>query len=92
MVPQITAPGAGDAYLGVMNRLLLILNVAAAGSIMATKSSAMLAAISPYGHRSSPAPAVAPAAADDPSLPLLVTSFVCPTPPLPASLALAMLN
>ena len=75
-----------------MNRLLLILNVAAAGSIMATKSSAMLAAISPYGHHSAPAPMPAPAAAADPSLPLVVTSFVCPTPPLPASLTLALLN
>jgi hypothetical protein len=70
-----------------MNRLLLILNVAAAGSIMATKSSSLLAAISPYGHR---APA-APAAVSDVSLPLMVTSFVCPTPPMPASLGLAML-
>lgn len=70
-----------------MNRLLLLLNIAAAGSIMATKSSSLLAAISPYGHRSEAVPTAPPAD----SLPLMVTSFVCPTPPMPAALALAML-
>ena len=87
MVPQVTARRAAGTYLVAMNRLLLILNVAAAGSIMATKSTSLLAAISPYGHRSETAPAPAPAD----SLPLIVTSFICPTPPLPATLALAVL-
>jgi hypothetical protein len=70
-----------------MNRVLLLLNIAAAASIMATKSSSLLTAISPYGHRTE----VAPAAVAADSLPLTVTSFICPTPPMPASLALAML-
>lgn len=70
-----------------MNRLLLLLNIAAAGSIMATKSSSLLAAISPYGRRSE-AP---PAAVKADSLPLMVTSFLCPTPPMPATLSLALL-
>jgi hypothetical protein len=33
-----------------MNRFLLILNIAAAGSILATNSAGLLTAISPYGH------------------------------------------
>ena len=40
-----------------MNRLLLILNVVAAGSILATNSAALLTAISPYGNRTSAAAA-----------------------------------
>lgn len=89
MVPQITAHRAAGTYLAAMNRFLLILNVAAAGSIMATKSSSLLAAISPYGnHSEAPRPA---AAATPDSLPLIVTSFICPTPPMPATLALAVL-
>lgn len=73
MVPQITARRAAGTYLAAMNRLLLILNVAAAASIMATKSTSLLVAISPYGHGT---PAAAPVSAmvaartlDRPSLP-----------------------
>jgi hypothetical protein len=40
-----------------MNRLLLVLNVVAAGSILATNSAALLTAISPYGNRTSAAAA-----------------------------------
>ena len=43
-----------------MNRFLLILNVVAAGSIVATNSASVLTAISPYGG-SGPAKAPAPA-------------------------------
>ena len=89
MVPQITARRAAGTYLAAMNRFLLILNVAAAGSIMATKSSSLLAAISPYGNRTEAPRPAEPAKPD--SLPLMVTSFVCPTPPMPATLALAVL-
>jgi hypothetical protein len=88
VVPQITARRAPGTYFRYMNRFLLILNVAAAGSIMATKSSSLLAAISPYGNRSE-APRPAATARPD-SLPLIVTSFLCPTPPMPATLALAV--
>ena len=69
MVPQITARRAAGTYLAAMNRLLLILNVAAAGSIMATKSSSLLAAISPYGHGAPAAVTVAARTVDRPSLP-----------------------
>jgi hypothetical protein len=57
VVPQLTARRAAGTYLAAMNRLLLILNIVAAGSILATKSSSLLAAISPYGHQSEAVPA-----------------------------------
>ncbi len=48
-----------------MNRLLLVLNIAAVGSIMATRSSDLLTAISPYGGKMTVAPpAAAPAPVD----------------------------
>ena len=46
---HITAPPAAGAQIGAMNRFLLVLNIVAAGSIVATNSAAVLAAISPYG-------------------------------------------
>jgi hypothetical protein len=81
-----------------MNRLLLALNVAAAGSILATNSAALLTAISPYGNRASPsrAPAVQQAQAIVPARPAVsatpvrvtVSGFVAPTASRQDSLAL----
>jgi len=81
-----------------MNRLLLALNVAAAGSILATNSAALLTTISPYGNRTSTAaaPAVhqtqamAPAASAVSATPVRVTvsGFVAPTADRQDSLAL----
>jgi hypothetical protein len=42
-----------------MTRLLLVLNVLAAGAILSTNSAALLTAISPYGNRTSSAPSPA---------------------------------
>lgn len=82
-----------------MNRLLLVLNVVAAGSILATNSAALLTAISPYGNRSSgpAAPAVHEAQAIAPVRPvasatparITVTGFAAPTATRQDSLALA---
>lgn len=81
-----------------MNRLLLVLNVVAAGSILATNSAALLTAISPYGNRTSAAaPAVHEARAIAPARPtssatparVTVSGFVAPTAPRQDSLALA---
>ena len=80
-----------------MNRVLLFLNVAAAGSILATNSAALLTAISPYGSKSSgpaapavhEAQAVAPVrttAAATPSR-VTVSGFVAPTAARQDSLA-----
>lgn len=81
-----------------MNRLLLALNVAAAGSILATNSAALLTAISPYGNRTSAtrAPAVQQAQAIVPAGPAVsatpvrvtVSGFVAPTASRQDSLAL----
>jgi len=82
-----------------MNRLLLALNVAAAGSILATNSAALLTAISPYGNRTSPAkaaavhqaPAIVPAGPAVSATPVRVTvsGFVTPTASRQDSLALS---
>lgn len=80
MVAQITARRVAGTYLAAMNRLLLILNVAAAGSIMATKSSSLLAAISPYGHGVPPAAMVATRTADRPSVPDSTAQRLKPPP------------
>lgn len=82
-----------------MNRLLLVLNVVAAGSILATNSAALLTAISPYGNRTShaAAPAVHEAQAVAPARPagsatpvrVTVSGFVTPTASPQDSLALS---
>jgi hypothetical protein len=81
-----------------MSRLLLILNVVAAGSILATNSAALLTAISPYGNRTSAAGApavhearaITPARATGSATParITVSGFVAPTASRQDSLAL----
>ena len=82
-----------------MNRILLALNVVAAGSILATNSAALLTAISPYGnHTPAAAPAVQEAQAPAPPRPqptssatparAIVTGFVTPSADRQDSLAL----
>ena len=83
--------------MGLMNRILVALNIAAAGSIAATNSSSLLTAISPYGGGRPARPAVAPpvvarsvVARSVAGPALRMTTFVCP-PPLPAAVTLALL-
>ena len=81
-----------------MTRLLLVLNVVAAGAILSTNSAALLTAISPYGNRTSSAPspaiheamAPAPARATGSATParITVSGFVSPASNRQDSLAL----